>query len=102
MTGIVAGPTGRLLPWSLSLLTGMASGPVALVRFHVPPSVQITEEAGERLGLTPPRLPRARLRQPDALDRTVILLANGAEVLKELERSRKLAGVAEHLEAEYE
>ena len=53
VAGTVTASAGQSVPWSLSLLSGLSRGPVALVHFHATPVVHITESMRERLGLTP-------------------------------------------------
>ena len=50
--GVIAGPDGQSIPWSLALLSSVAASPLALVHFQVAPRARITDETRERLGLT--------------------------------------------------
>lgn len=51
--GAVPLPDGRSVSWSVSLLSHIGPGPIALVHFHVPHVLHMSDRTREELGLTP-------------------------------------------------
>jgi DNA-binding CsgD family transcriptional regulator len=61
VAGTVAVAGRRSIAWSLSVLSSLGRGPLALVQFHVAPTVRVTEAMREQLGLTPRQAAVAQL-----------------------------------------